>query len=133
MTSSPPRSPAPPASPHLSYDRGIDTGLHGTICLHDLQVRMRDGVHLSTNVYLPSPGDPDESGSPGEGRYNPFATPRPVILVRTPYDKHVAPPTEFARRGGYAVVVQDVRGRFASEGEWSMLVSDGEDGEDTLE
>lgn len=86
-------------------------------------VPMEDGVRLATDVYLPAKGDP----------------PFPVILIRTPYDKN-------AIRGftanfgalGYAVVVQDMRGRFASEGHHSIIFgNDGlggrhRDGHDTI-
>ncbi len=61
---------------------------------------MRDGVSLATDIYLPV----------GQ---QPF----PVILARTPYDKDKAvQEAERLVKQGYAVVVQDMRGRFASEG-----------------
>lgn len=81
-----------------------------------VHVPMRDGVKLATDVYLPE--------GPG---------PWPTILVRTPYNK--APlegiGTEGNRRG-YAVVIQDCRGRFASEGENLPFHRDHEDGPDTM-
>jgi putative CocE/NonD family hydrolase len=84
-----------------------------------LSVPMRDGVRLSTDVYLPD--------APG---------PFPVILVRTPYNNNVEASVQdavfFAQRG-YAFVVQDVRGRFDSEGEWSPFVHEAQDGYDTQE
>jgi putative CocE/NonD family hydrolase len=80
---------------------------------------MRDGVRLSTDVYLPD--------APG---------PFPVILIRTPYSNNVENLVEdgvfFAQRG-YAVVIQDVRGRFDSEGEWSPFVHEAQDGYDAQE
>jgi uncharacterized protein len=84
-------------------------------------VPMRDGVRLATGVYLPD----------GHGR-------APVVLVRLPYDKcgrytfmpQLAP--HFTERG-YAFVVQDVRGKFRSEGETMPFVHEVEDGYDTLE
>ena len=86
-------------------------------------VAMGDGVKLATDVYLP--GD-------GAGRY-------PVIVARTPYDKSkggTALAANAARRG-YALVVQDVRGRFKSEGDPAIIFgNDGlgehRDGPDTL-
>lgn len=64
------------------------------------RLAMRDGMRLATDVYLPS-------GTP----------PHPVILIRTPYDKNAHKPLgEDGARRGYAVVVQDTRGRYASEG-----------------
>lgn len=84
-------------------------------------VAMRDGVRLATYVYLP----------PGGG-------PAPVILARTPYSKLAfAGAAEYFSKLGYAVVVQDVRGRFNSEGENLPFEADGwwghRDGYDTLE
>jgi putative CocE/NonD family hydrolase len=78
---------------------------------------MRDGVKLSTDLYLPA------------------GVPRaPVILIRTPYKKEMEElhARYFARRG-YVVAVQDVRGRFASEGRWEPFVHEAKDGYDTIE
>jgi uncharacterized protein len=92
--------------------------------LSDLMLPMRDGVRLATDVYLP------------KSRREPIA----ALLTRTPYSKTQEPPigrtgiAEFGRyfaRAGYAVVVQDVRGRYASEGTWDFLGGDAEDGVDT--
>ena len=75
----------------------------------NVMIPMRDGVRLAADIYLPSVGD-----IPAEGRF-------PVILERTPYDKsaprQVTNMKYYARRG-YVGVIQDVRGRFESEGEW---------------
>lgn len=91
----------------------------------DQGVRMRDGVTLSCDVYRPS-----RNGSPLEGRF-------PVLLERTPYGKRRAvlqQAGEYFARAGYVVVMQDVRGRFASEGEWYFLAEhEGRDGFDTIE
>ncbi|MGI5322319.1 CocE/NonD family hydrolase [Actinomadura nitritigenes] len=84
-------------------------------------VRMRDGVRLATDVYLP------EGWEQG-----------PVILTRLPYDKNsryvffdrVA--ALFNARG-YAVVVQDVRGKFRSEGETVAALNEVNDGYDTID
>ncbi len=94
-------------------------------------VKMRDGVHLATDVYLPA----------GDG-------PFPVLLERTPYgktrsnradrtaaDPEVKSKPEIARQfvdAGYAYVLQDCRGRYGSEGEFTKYLSEGEDGEDIL-
>lgn len=85
-------------------------------------VAMRDGVRLATDVYLPEPL---------RGR-------APAILARTCYDKCGAlmelPAVALRLAGeGYAVVVQDVRGRFRSEGEREPFFHELEDGYDTLE
>jgi putative CocE/NonD family hydrolase len=81
----------------------------------------RDGTVLSADVYLPQP----------EGRY-------PVLLQRTPYDKTLpaiglmADPLRLAG-AGYAVVVQDTRGRWSSEGEFRLFRDEIEDGYDAVE
>lgn len=78
---------------------------------------MRDGVRLSANVFHPA----------APARY-------PTILVRTPYGKGAAIPAHFAPfvEHGYAVVVEDVRGRYASEGVFRPLEQEPADGDDTL-
>jgi len=90
----------------------------------DLRVAARDGTALATDLYLPARG-----GAPAAGRF-------PVLVERTPYDKRRAVLVRSARyfaRRGYAVVLQDVRGRFASQGEWYFLSAvEGPDGFDTL-
>jgi hypothetical protein len=82
-----------------------------------VRVPMRDGVHLSTNVFHPA----------GTGRF-------PAILIRTPYGKTstLVPNYRAFVDHGYVVVMQDVRGRYASEGLFSPLTQEGPDGYDTL-
>jgi putative CocE/NonD family hydrolase len=83
----------------------------------NLLVPMRDGVLLSANVYRPA----------GQQRF-------PVILIRTPYGKGKAL-TANQRPfldAGYAIVVQDVRGRYGSQGVFDPLRQESYDGEDTL-
>ncbi len=85
----------------------------------DRQVPMRDGVTLSTDVYLPR----------GEG-------PFPVVLMRTPYSNNMDPAVQKARHlanRGYACVAQDVRGRWDSRGEYYAFHQEVEDGFDTQE
>lgn len=83
----------------------------------DQMVAVRDGVKLATSIFLPD----------GEGRF-------PVVLVRTPYGKNTQATSSavwIAR--GFALVVQDCRGKFQSEGEYNPFVDDGRDGYDTIE
>ena len=87
-------------------------------------VPMRDGVRLATDVYLPA-----RDGIPIDIAF-------PTILTRTPYDKgpkSVILDGEWWARRGYARVIQDVRGRFASEGDFYLLKNEAEDGYDTVE
>jgi uncharacterized protein len=82
-------------------------------------MKTRDGVTLYADVYRPK----------AEGTF-------PVILMRTPYDKNVSwavgPAFELATHG-YVVVVQDVRGRYTSEGEWYPFRHESADGYDAVE
>ena len=57
----------------------------------------------------------------------------PAVLIRTPYGKSAGASSyfRFVQRG-YAVVIQDVRGREDSEGEWLPMYYEVEDGDDTL-
>ena len=97
---------------------------YDVICQSNVMVPMRDGVSLATDIYFPAMG-----GTEMNGKF-------PVILERTPYDKvgagNVTNGNYFARRG-YICVVQDVRGRFASEGEWYPFALEAPDGFDTVE
>jgi len=78
---------------------------------------MRDGVRLSANIFLP----PDHAHIP-------------AILVRTPYGKgaDITPNYQAFVEHGYAVVVEDVRGRYESEGSFQPLHQEPADGDDTL-
>jgi uncharacterized protein len=86
----------------------------------NVMVPARDGVKLATDVYLPGK-------SPAAGRY-------PAVVERTPYNKNDIAPAliEYFVSRGYAVVTQDVRGRYRSEGQWRPLRDDGPDGADLL-
>ena len=90
----------------------------------NVPVGMRDGIILMADIHRPARG----------GR--PLAGPFPVLLERTPYNKsteaRVLEAAFFSTRG-YATVVQDTRGRFASQGGFSKYVNEGEDGFDTVE
>ncbi|MDQ2732775.1 MAG: CocE/NonD family hydrolase, partial [Armatimonadota bacterium] len=89
-------------------------------------VPMRDGVNLATYVYGAAPAGAAPDGAAPAGN--------PVILVRTPYGHaQVEDIARAAELTGYVVVVQDVRGRYASEGDFQMIFKEGEDGYDTIE
>ena len=87
---------------------------------HDVCATMRDGAVLRADVYRPI----------GDG-------PWPVLLARMPYGKQVPAilamldPAGIARRG-FIVVIQDTRGRFASDGEWEPWTFETDDGYDTV-
>ena len=97
---------------------------YDAICQSNVMIPMRDGVRLATDIYLPA-----LNGQPASGKF-------PVILERTPYDKagsgNVTNGTYYARRG-YVCAIQDVRGRFVSEGEWYPFAKEAPDGYDTVE
>ena len=91
----------------------------------DVMVPMRDGVRLATDVYRPV-----RDGVP-------VAEPLPVLLQRTPYGRQgrglVERSLYFVERG-YVVVLQDMRGRYGSEGTFSKYHDhDAPDGYDTVE
>jgi putative CocE/NonD family hydrolase len=84
---------------------------------HSVEMKTRDGVTLRADIYRPA----------AQGKY-------PTLLQRTPYNKDNA--ADFGRRAaaqGYVVVVQDVRGRYTSEGEWYVFRHESEDGYDAVE
>ena len=82
-----------------------------------VMVSMRDGVQLATDVYR------DDA-----------TTVAPVVLMRTPYNKDRAKGAaqQFAA-AGYIAVVQDCRGKFASEGVFIPYNNEGQDGFDAIE
>ncbi len=82
--------------------------------LRNIKVPMRDGVRLSTTVHLP----------PGEG-------PFPVALMRTAYNRTSAQGAGYNGRG-LALVTQDCRGRYDSEGTHYPFTAEEADGADTL-
>lgn len=90
------------------------------------RIRMRDGVLLAGDVYLP--GAPDAADTaPGD-----------TILIRLPYDKSgvycfIPQVAEYLTGHGYRVVAQDVRGKFRSEGDALLFVNEVDDGYDTIE
>lgn len=93
---------------------------HKRLFEKDVAIPMRDGVVLRADILRPA----------AEGRF-------PVLVYRTPYGKEFAlnAYTTFGRavERGYAVVVQDVRGRYASDGEFRPYQNEGRDGYDTVE
>jgi len=81
------------------------------------KIPMRDGVKLATDLYFPA----------GVAK-------APVILIRTPYEKEMEElKGRYYARRGFVVAIQDVRGRFASEGDWEPFVHEAKDGYDTIE
>lgn len=78
---------------------------------------MRDGVRLATDVVLADDGEP-----------------KPALVVRVPYGRASArqlDPVGLAR-AGWAVVLQDSRGQFDSEGDLHLFHQEGPDGADTI-
>ena len=108
-----PTVPAAPASAQTAEIRRM----------FDVRTPMRDGVELSADVWMPAEGGPF-----------------PTIIIRTPYLKTMVMDdfslagwaTYFAERG-YAVAIQDTRGRGDSDGEFDFFFQEGEDGYDTIE
>jgi putative CocE/NonD family hydrolase len=111
--------------------------LSDEVIIHrDVMVAMRDGVCLATDIYRPA-----RAGRPIEA-------PAPALLERTPYGKHQPSRSEVELgmsepmpreqvashfvRHGYALVYQDCRGRYGSEGMFTKYLSEGPDGFDTM-
>ena len=99
---------------YLAWQAGTGSFVSGLASRQEVKMPLRDGVQLATDLYLP--------GGPG---------PFPTIAIRSPYSKKdgllIA---EFFTHYGYAVAVQDVRGRWASEGEFYPFRTEVEDGVD---
>ena len=87
--------------------------------IYHIGVKMRDGVELATDVYLPD----------GSGAF-------PTLLVRDMYSNGTNPGRQayakFATANGYAFVFQSVRGRYDSDGNWYPYFPEINDGDDTL-
>lgn len=80
-------------------------------------ILMRDGTRLAADVFRPENGE----------RW-------PTVLVRTPYNRK-SPAMDSYRyfvTRGYAVVIEDTRGRYASQGEFTSVYQEGPDGNDTI-
>ena len=80
-------------------------------------VRMRDGVMLAADVFLPS----------SAGRF-------PAVLIRTPYNRKAQTNQTYHHfvGHGYALVIEDLRGRYASQGHFGSITQEGPDGSDTI-
>jgi uncharacterized protein len=99
---------------------GTPDAYSSVVINRDLKVPMRDGVVLGADVYRPD--------APG---------PFPTVLIRMPYGKQESfcyMPTigRYWARKGYACVIQDVRGKWSSEGRWNPFVNERDDGYDTI-
>jgi putative CocE/NonD family hydrolase len=97
----------------------VDCG-EGVRLERGVRARMRDGVQLVSDHYYPSQ-----------------STSHPTLLMRQPYGRDIASTVVYAHpvwfaRNGYNVVIQDVRGRGDSEGEFYPFRHEGFDGADTI-
>ena len=87
------------------------------ITIHrDVRFPMRDGAHLSSNLFLPK----------AEGTF-------PLIFQRMPYGMSGRGLGEYYARRGYAYMIQDCRGRYDSDGVFYPFADDAHDGYDTLD
>ncbi|MEN3354178.1 MAG: uncharacterized protein V7640_2336 [Betaproteobacteria bacterium] len=112
---------------HQEYDAATES---------DVMIAMRDGVRLATDVHRPA-----RDGAPVSGAF-------PVLVERTPYGKNNETVRERTARDprpmrreevaayfvhhGYIVVIQDLRGRYRSEGRFTKYLGEAQDGYDTL-
>ncbi|WP_165231041.1 CocE/NonD family hydrolase [Aquisphaera insulae] len=107
-----------PPSPAVA-DRAAE---YQVVVERNVMIPARDGTRLAADVYRPA-----RDGGPAPGRF-------PALLTRTPYDKGGAGGEgNFYAQRGYAVIANDTRGRYASEGTWNGLANDPEDGHDVVE
>ena len=107
----------------MQLDAQVPTPFDVVRSEHNLMIPTRDGSKMATDVYRPA-----RNGVAIDGRF-------PVLLNRTPYDKgSLASQAETFAKHGYVVAVQDLRGRYASEGKFlKVQPADATDGYDTVE
>jgi len=92
-------------------------GPYEVLIEREVTAKMRDGVVLRADVYRPK----------ADGQF-------PVLLQRTPYSKDGG--VNFGVKGaaqGFVVILQDVRGRYSSDGEWYTFKHESDDGYDSVE
>lgn len=104
-----------------ALDLGIPQPAYSVVSDRDVMVPMTDGVNLAADVYRPK----------APGKY-------PVVITRTPYSKdNPEHKYEFAGKlfasQGFVFIVQDVRGKYKSEGQYYPYIHEGRDGHDTFE
>ena len=92
------------------------TSAQTVVVTNNVAVPMRDGVILRADLFQPSAGGPF-----------------PVLVYRTPYGKKETRTVRHAVERGYAVLVEDVRGRYVSDGEFNPYAQEPDDGYDTIE
>lgn len=115
----PPREPARiPRQPRTSPKQ-----FDALLAEQNVMITMRDGIKLATNIWRPA-----RNGVAVSEKF-------PVLLLRTPYDKNArAPQAPYFAERGYVVAVQDIRGRYKSEGVFMKVQpKDATDGYDTIE
>ena len=106
----------------FATSEAVSQPTYGVICVPNVRVPLRDGTQLATDIYLPADGC-----DPAAGTF-------PCLFIRTPYDKTGSRGSgEFYARRGYVFAAQDVRGRYASEGEFYGFKNEGPDGFDAVE
>jgi putative CocE/NonD family hydrolase len=91
-------------------------------------VPMRDGIRLAADIYLPDGKDGARAASGVTARW-------PTVLIRTPYSRKARSIQSYLYfiAHGYAVVAEDVRGRYASGGVFEATDREGPDGNDTID
>jgi hypothetical protein len=98
---------------------GHAQGSYEVVFENNVEMKTRDGVALRADIYRPK----------ADGKF-------PVVLQRTPYDKYQLGGISFGLKAaarGYVCIIQDVRGRNASEGEWYPFKYEAQDGYDSVE
>jgi len=95
------------------YGTETSETIYNVFIERDVKISMRDGIRLAADIYHPD--------TPGTF---------PALLIRTPYNKRNGVKNRgiFFAKHGYAVLIQDVRGRFASEGTFYPMQTEKQDG-----
>ncbi len=90
---------------------------HEELTKETVIITLKDGTNLASDIYIPTEGEN-----------------HPTILIRTPYGKqqHVYEGEYFAYNG-YAVVIQDSRGKWESDGEYFPFINEKNDGIETID
>ena len=108
----------------MSRNETLESPYRAVDVVSDVRVPMRDGITLVTDLYFPATDGVQVRGA------------LPTLIERIAYGKSGTARVEEAQalaRAGYVVVMQDIRGRFASGGRFYPYVNDCDDGFDTAE
>ena len=106
----------------VTHTQACSAPTYEAIAERNVMMPLRDRVQLAMDIYFPA-----IDGVQAEGEF-------PAVLTRTPYDKNgCAGDAKYFAERGYVAVMQDVRGRYESEGTFYPFAHEGPDGYDAVE